>query len=108
MPISPDNFDDKIIKTKDEAGFTKVYESSHFSEAYKELCFRAWYDNDKPRGKQLQEVIPEDEHGRKAKNATLLGWRRGERGWNIRAKAMDTEVQEQVDNLFIMRRVEMF
>ncbi len=49
MPINPDNRSDKIIKTEDESGFTEVYESSRFSEAYKE-----WQEKNKRKIKGLQ------------------------------------------------------
>jgi hypothetical protein len=100
MPISP--------KSEEESTFGGILDTTPYTENYKELCFRAWYDADKPKGKKILAVLPEDENGRLPNIGSIRKWLRGEDGWNMRARELDVKTRANLDALIIKKRVEMF
>jgi len=100
MPISP--------KSEEESTFGGILDTTPYTEKYKELCFRAWYDADKPTGKKILTVLPKDENGRLPNIGSIRKWLRGEDGWNMRARELDVKTRANLDALIIKKRVEMF
>ena len=96
------------IKTEEETNFKDIMDTTPYTESYKELCFRAWYAAEKPRGKKILDVIPRDENGRLPNVGTTKKWLRGEDGWNMRARELDIKTRADLDMLIIKKRVEMF
>lgn len=96
------------LKFEEETNFKDVIDTTPYTENYKELCFRAWYDADKPKGKKILAVLPEDENGRLPNIGSIRKWLRGEDGWNMRARELDVKTRANLDALIIKKRVEMF
>jgi hypothetical protein len=96
------------LNFEEETNFKDVIDTTPYTENYKELCFRAWYDADKPKGKKILAVLPEDENGRLPNIGSIRKWLRGEDGWNMRARELDVKTRANLDALIIKKRVEMF
>ena len=95
-------------KSEEETNFKDVMDTTPYTENYKELCFRAWYEAEKPKGKKILDVIPRDENGRLPNVLTARRWLRGADGWNVRARELDVKTRADLDMLIIKKRVEMF
>lgn len=95
-------------KSEEESKFARILDTTPYTKDYKEICFRAWYDSEQPKGKKILEVVPEDENGRKPSVLTVRKWLRGEDGWNMRARELDVKTRANLDMLIIKKRVEMF
>jgi len=76
-----------------------------YTSHYKETCFIAWYSAGRPdKIPQIQEIIPEDENGRKPSIPTVAMWR-DEMGWDWRADELDAKANSIVDDELINHRV---
>jgi hypothetical protein len=78
-----------------------------YSQQYKEACFQAWYSSGRPtQVKVLEEILPEDEYGRKPNIDVIRLWRK-EDNWDSRADMLDEKVSKKMDTFLVDQKVEM-
>lgn len=77
-----------------------------FSDLYIESVFAVWQLNNKPSIASLIDLIDEDEQGRKPEPITISSWK-AKYGWENRALAIQTEVQQRTDRELVQIRMDM-
>lgn len=102
MPIQPP----PEAKRRDEYDFS-VTELTPYTDDYRHNCFLAWYQAGAPRGKRMMAVLPRDEHGRLPSYSLILKWRR-EDVWDDRAKQLNDEVRQKMEESAVERKIEMY
>jgi len=96
---------EKKIKDTPEVKFDNIENNAPFPDDYQEICYRIWYGSGKVRMKELLEIIPEDEFGRKPNMSTINKWKRE---WIEKTEKLDLVVQKKTEELFVQERVDMF
>lgn len=97
--------DDLVILTDSDVN-PKSFGTSHYSDDYKSKVFQLWYNNGKPPGSDLINIlpIPETNYGKKPSVQALNLWIRE---FKERAEELDQQVREELDHTLISAKVEM-
>lgn len=80
--------------------------NAEYTDQYKEDLFMRWYQANRPRGRALALILPQDEFGRVPNLMVVQMWMRKE-GWAARADKMDSTVRERLENIAIEKKVAM-
>ena len=84
-----------------------ISKTTPYSDMYKEGCFQAWYAAGKPvYANILEDILPEDEHGRKPNLEVVRRWR-NEDEWDKKADELDSRVTQKVEDSLVNEKVEM-
>ena len=76
----------------------------HYTEHYKEECFRIWYAAGRPsKLADICKVLPEDEVGRVPTTLQVGRWR-SEFWWDVRADDLDAKAHQIVDDELVNQR----
>lgn len=84
----------------------KLLGTTSYTESYREACFLAWFQNGCPKGKQIADVLPSDEHGRKPHLAQINEWM-VMYDWHARADVLNTEVAKRIEIQAVEDKVKM-
>jgi len=78
-----------------------------YSEQYKESCFQSWYAAGCPTARnKIEEILPEDEYGRKPNLDVLRTWRNAD-NWDLRADGLDERVNRTIEDSLVAAKVGM-
>ena len=81
--------------------------TSSYTEHYKTVLKTLWYSAGRPDGmKAFQDIVPNDEYGRKPDYHTIATWR-DDQMWDAWADALDAESDTIVDDVLINQRLVM-
>lgn len=76
-----------------------------YSEFYKQQAFLAWYNAGRPyRVKDIEDAIPEDEHGRKPSAFIFRKWR-DEMGWGAKGDELDAKIIKEAEDATVQSKV---
>jgi hypothetical protein len=80
--------------------------TTKFSEDYQEKCFQVWYLAGRPTyAKRFQELIPEDEHGRKPTPVVIYRWQK-DGTWDLRADELDAKAIQTSEESLVIEKAE--
>ena len=85
---------------------SKVLGTTSYTESYREACFLAWFQNGCPKGKQILEILPIDEHGRKPHIAQVNEWM-NTYDWYARSDVLNSEVAKRIEIQAVEDKVKM-
>lgn len=102
-----DDQEENIVYFPDDADVIETT-ASGFTDDYKDLCFKIWYNAGKPGASDLYTRIPfpKTNLGNKPTKTTLNNWVSAL--FYPRAVDMDKKVEETVNNALVSSKVEMF
>lgn len=80
--------------------------TTSYTDTYREACFLAWFQNGCPKGKQILECLPSDEHGRKPHISHINEWMTMY-DWYARADVLNSEVSRRIEIQAVEDKVKM-
>jgi hypothetical protein len=80
--------------------------TTSYTDTYREACFLAWFQNGCPKGKQIVDCLPSDEHGRKPHEKAINEWM-NTYDWYARADVLNSEVSKRIEIQAVEDKVKM-
>lgn len=94
------------IHKKEEPGRRNSVREDHFSDDYRLSVFKLWYNNGKPTGDVLYELIPEQENLRSKPSVHTLRWWVNSH-FVPKAAELDEELLDNLSKELIANKLEM-